>query len=222
MRFQAVRCIAIFATGTIILAVNPKSRAQNDQASDVEVSRPVIVRGTAPREFDWAKSQARARIAYTSSGPKMLSARMIDNDLQTVFQFSESDASPTVIVELAKSAQLHRVSTAFKAEDARLEVFLLNELPKDPTDLRFATPAGSVVELPDEKGMVTVNFSVSTARYVALRWKRNKRQDAFTVAEISAFSNDPTDSIYDQDPHLADNGSAMTSFQTPSVPVVSP
>ncbi|HWY39598.1 MAG TPA: hypothetical protein VNX27_02270 [Chthoniobacterales bacterium] len=222
MRLLVVQCLAIFATSTVILCVNPRSQAQNDQASDVTVSGPVIVRGTAPREFDLAKSQARARIAYTSSGPRILSGRMIDSDLQTVFQFSESDASPTVIVELAKSAQLHRVSAAFKAEDARFEVFLLNELPKDPTDLRFATPSGSVVELPDEKGMVAVNFSVSSARYVALRWKRNKRQDPLIVAEISAFSNDPTDTIYDQDPHLADNGSAMTSFQPPSVPVVSP
>ena len=181
-----------------------------------------MVRGTEVREFDWAKLQARARIAYTSSGPKTLSPRMIDNDLQTVFRFSESDKSPTVIVELAKSAQLHRVSAVFKAEDAQLEVFLLNDLPKDPSDLRSATHAGPMIEIPDQRGMATVNFSVSSARYIALRWKRNKREDPFTVAEISAFSNDPTDLISDQDARLADNAKAFAVLEPPPIPVVSP
>src|SRR4029077_1858554 len=120
------------------------------QTDETTTTERVMVRGADVREFDWAKLQARARIAYTSSGPKTLSARMIDNDLQTVFRFSESDKSPTVIVELAKSTQLHRVSAVFRAEDARLDVFLLNELPKDIADLQFAKPDASAVSLPDE------------------------------------------------------------------------
>jgi hypothetical protein len=181
-----------------------------------------MVRGTEVREFDWAKLQARARIAYTSSGPKTLSPRMIDNDLQTVFRFSESDKSPTVIVELAKSAQLHRVSAVFKAEDAKVEVFLFNELPKDIADLQFTKPDASVVELPDQHGMVTVDFSVSSARYVALRWSRNKWREPFEVAEISAFSNDPTDLISDQDARLADNAKTFAVLEPPPIPFVSP
>jgi hypothetical protein len=192
------------------------------ETTDATTVTRVTVRGTEVKEFDWAKSRARARIVYTSSGPRALSGQLIDNDLQTFFRFSESDPAPTVIVELAQSAKLHRVSTVFKAEDAKVEVFLLNELPKNGDDLRFATPNATVVSLPDERGTVTVDFSVSSARYVALRWKRNKRDDPFTVAEISAFSNDPADLTYDQGLRLADNMSTGVLPAPPPVSVVSP
>jgi hypothetical protein len=189
---------------------------------DVTTAARVTVRGTEVREFDWAKLKARARIAYISSGPRTLSSRMIDNDLETAFQFSESDKSPMVVVELAKNAKLHRVSTVFKAEDTRLDVLLLNELPRNVGDLQFAKPDASIVDLPDERGKITVDFSVSSARYVVLRWKRSKWQEPFSVAEISAFSNDPADRIADQDPHLADNTSTFATFGPPTVGVVSP
>ena len=192
------------------------------EANDVTTVTRVTVRGTEVREFDWAKSRARARIAYTSSGPGAFSGRLIDDDLQTVFRFSESDQSPTVVVELARSTQLHRVSTIFKAEDATVDVFLFNKMPKDPDDLRFATPDASVVSLPDEKGMVKVDFSVSSARYVVLRWKRNRSQEPFTVAEISAFSNDPADLTSFDDVRLADNAKTFTVAEPPPVGVVSP
>jgi hypothetical protein len=191
------------------------------EANDISTTARVTVRGSEVREFDWAKVQARARIAFVSSGPRTQSARMIDNDLQTAFRFSESDKSPTVIVELAKSTGLHRVSTVFKAEDTELSVYLLNELPKDPSDLRFAKPNASVVGLPDERGMATVNVSVSSARYVALRWKRKNSQDPFAVAEISAFSNDPADLNFGDNVGLADNAKSFSALEPPIVPVVS-
>ena len=59
------------------------------EANDITTTARVTVRGSEVREFDWAKSQASARIAYVSSGPRTQSARMIDNDLQTAFRFSE-------------------------------------------------------------------------------------------------------------------------------------
>jgi hypothetical protein len=192
------------------------------EATEITTTARVTVRGSEVREFDWAKSRARARIAYTSSGPRTLRGRMIDNDLQTSFRFSESDQSPTVIVELAKSTELHRVSAVFKAEDAELGVYLLNELPKDPSDLGFAKPSASAVSLPDEHGMATVNVSVSSARYVVLRWKRKRSDDPFTVAEISAFSNAPADLTSDGDPHLADNTNSFAAPEPPLIPVVSP
>jgi hypothetical protein len=204
------------------LALGTSSALSAPETSDVTTTARVTVRGSDVREFDWAKSQARARIAYTSSGLGALSGRLIDNDLQTSFRFSESDKSPTVIVELAKSAQLYRVSAVFKAEDAKVEVFLFNKMPKDPGDLRFATPDASVVSLPDERGMVKVDFPVSSARYVALRWKRNTSQDPFTVAEISAFSNDPAERISDADVHLADNANSFATSLLPTIPIVSP
>jgi hypothetical protein len=207
--------LTILALGT--------SRAQSvSENNDVTTATRVTVRGTEVREFDWAKSQARARVAYVSSGPRLLSGRMIDNDMQTVFRFSESDKSPTVVVELAKNANLHRVTTAFKAEDAKLDVYLLNELPKDENDLRSAKPVASIVDLPNNNGVMTADFSVSNARYVALRWTRKKWQDPFEVAEISALSNDPADLIVGEDMKLADNTVSNFVPQPPTIPVVSP
>jgi len=181
----------------------------------------VTVRGSEPHEFDWAKSHARARVVYTSSGPKILSDRLIDNDLQTVFRFSESDPSPTAVVELASSARVHRVSAVFKAEDLTVDVLLLNEMPKNPADLRFANADKSVVSLPDEQGTITIDVSVSSARYVALRWHRNKRDDSFTVAEISAFSNDATTLVSADDVSLAEHANAFVIAEPPLVGIIS-
>ena len=192
------------------------------EATEITAAARVTVRGSEVREFDWAKSQARARIAYTSSGPRTSSGRMIDNDLQTLFQFSESDQSPTVIIELAKSTELHRVSAVFKAEDAELGVYLLNEFPKNPSDLGFAKPDASIVSLPNQHGMATLDVSVSSARYVVLRWKRKRSDEPFSVAEISAFSNAPADLVSDGDPHLADNAHTFAAPELPQVGVVSP
>jgi hypothetical protein len=192
------------------------------EANDATMTTTVTARGTEVREFDWAKLQARAHVAYVSSGPRTQSGRMIDNDLQTVFRFSESDKSPTVVIELAQNANLHRIVTAFKAEDAKLDVYLLNELPKNANDLRFAKPIASVVDLPDNHGVITADFSVSGARYVALRWTRKKWQEPFEVAEISAFSNDPGDVLVGQDMKLADNTVPNFVAEPPLIPVVSP
>jgi len=192
------------------------------EAGNITTTARVTVRGTEVREFDWAKLQAQARIAYVSSGPRALRGRMIDNDLQTSFRFSDSDEAPTAVVELSQSAQINRVSAVFKAEDAQVDVFLLNELPKNVADLRFAKPSATVVSLPDERGLVTVNFGVGSARYVALRWKRKKSQDPFTVAEISAFSNEPTDWNSDAGLYLANNNNNSTTYGPPTVGVISP
>jgi hypothetical protein len=217
MKFAA-GCVGKIAVATwFTLAVSSAF-----SASEITDVTPVTVRGTEIREFDWAKLHAQARIVYISSGPKMLSGRLIDNDLQSVFRFSESDAAPIAIVELASGVNLHRVSAVFKAEDAKVDVFLLNKMPKDPADLRFSTPDASVTTLPDERGTMTVNFAVSSARYVALRWKRNRRDEPFSVAEISAFSNDPTTLVSGEDAALAVNAKTFAIAAPPTVGVLSP
>lgn len=212
--------------GNILLTVLAlgTSRAQSaSENNEVTTATRVLVRGNEVREFDWAKLQSSAHVAYVSSGPRTQSGRMIDNNLQTVFRFSESDKSPTVIVELAKNANLHRVTTAFKAEDeVKLDVFLLNDLPKDANDFRFAKQVASIVDLPDNHGVMTADFAVNSARYVALRWTRKRSQGPFEVAEISALSNDPADLIAGEDMKLADNTVSNFAPEPPTVPVVSP
>lgn len=143
------------------------------------------------QEFDWAKVQVRARVAFVNSGPRMVAVRMIDNDTQTVFRFPGSNPHPTVIVELAEPRLLHRVSTLFQTGKAHLDMYLLTELPKNPEDLRSIQPLATT-ENPAEPGKVSADFPPTGVRYIALRWTRDPSQDAFEVAEIRAFSLEPT------------------------------
>ena len=207
----------------LAILVSGESARSETKATELAeaISPTATVRGTEVRESDWAKLQARARVAYISSGPRPLTGRMIDNDLTTTFRFSESDKSPTVIVELAQSVELHRIRTVFKGDNARLDVFLLNELPKNENNLQLAKPFASTVNLPENQGTVTVDFSPGSARYVALRWTGNKSREPFQIAEISAFSNEPADWIA-SDPHLAANsGPNFFASGPPPIPVIS-
>jgi hypothetical protein len=198
--------------------------AETDNSSPVAKTAPTVtVRSNELREFDWAKLQAHARIAFVSSGPRTFAGRMIDNDLRTTFRFSAADSSPIVIVELAQTAELHRVTAVFSAENARVDIYLLNQLPKSPRDLQFATPTATFVDPPQDRGFATANFAVNSARFVALRWTRNEPRNPFEVAEISAFSNEPADFGFDQAVHLASKASSnLLTTEPPPVGVVSP
>lgn len=162
--------------------------------ADPPVAPSVSVRADLP-QFDWAKVRARARIAYVSSGPKVLGFRMIDNDFGTAFRFDASDTSPVAIVELAQAQLLCRVSAAFTEEVVRLDVYLLNELPKDPADLKYLKPFVSVDDA-SEPGKAVVDFPPTNARYVALHWIRSRTQRPFDVAQVGAFSFVPVDPGY--------------------------
>ena len=93
-----------------------------------------VVNDTAKRRledmlnFNFANLYARARVVFVSSGAEKFARRMIDDDAVTSFQFAPADPHPTVIVELAESERLHRVSALYKMQAGRLDVFLLQEL----------------------------------------------------------------------------------------------
>lgn len=195
-----------------ILFVSPVRAAEADPA----VVPGVLVQADTP-QYNWAKLHARARIAYVSSGPKLLAVRMIDDDLGTAFRFAGNDTSPVVIVELAESQRLHRVSAVFTAEVVRLDIYLLNERPKDPAGLEYLKPFASIVDPPDP-GNATVDFEPTNARYVALRWTRLKTRRPFDVAQVSAFSFVPTEPGYSAFPF----GTAGDVPGLPPVAVVSP
>ena len=155
----------------------------------------VTVQATAPPEYDWAKLGAGGRVVYISSGMRALADRMVDNDLGTMFRFPASDLRPTVIVELAQAQLVHRVSAVFKTEDARLDVFLLNALPKDQADLRSEKGLAATVD-PSQWGWFGArDFAPSSAHYVMFRWTRKNSNGPFEVAEISAVSAEPIESV---------------------------
>lgn len=179
--------------------------------------------------FNFANLYARARIVFVSSGAEKFARRMIDDDAVTSFQFAFTDPHPTVVVELAESERLHRVSTLYKMQAGRLDVFLLQELGTNPGDLSGRTPIASVT---DEigGGKAAVDFDPHGARYVALRWtpaEKNSRK-GFEVAEVSAFGDMPLSMLSTSElPDIyADNSMGLMSpplvVQPPVLPVVSP
>ena len=179
--------------------------------------------------FNFANLYARARIVFVSSGIEEYAKRMIDDNVVTAFQFAPADPHPTVIVELADSERLHRVSAVYKMEKGRLDVFLLQDLGTDPGDLSGANPVASVTDT-DGGGKAALDFDPHGAHYVALRWTPAdaKGPHGFEVAEVSAFGEMPLSMLSTQElPDVyADNSigqmSPPTVFQPPTLPPVSP
>jgi hypothetical protein len=138
-------------------------------------------------DYNWAKLDSEARVVYVSSGARSLAFSMIDGDPRTVFRFSGADLHPTVIVELGRSEQVHRVTALFRAENVKLHVFLLNSLPRSPRDLGGAKPLACIFDRLDS-GKAGVEFDPTNVRYVAVQWSRPiATSSPFEVAEVSAF-----------------------------------
>jgi hypothetical protein len=179
--------------------------------------------------FNFANLYAKARVVFVSSGIEESARRMIDDDTVTAFQFAPADPHPTVIVELAESERLHRVSALYKMQAGTLDVFLLQELGLNPGDLNGAKPVASVID-ENGGGKAAVNFDPHGARYVALRWTPSGPDAAkgFEVAEISAFGDMPLSMLSTTEfPDVyASNAPLMAPpsapVQVPVLPVVSP
>jgi hypothetical protein len=144
--------------------------------------------------FNFANLYAKAQVVHVSSGAMPAAQRMIDDDNETGFRFAKTDPHPTVIVELAESERLNRVSALYKMNAAgRLDIFLLNDLSRDAMDLTNQTPVASVSDT-DGDGKAAVDFDPRGTQYVALRWTPAEGANAdraFEIAEINAFGNVP-------------------------------
>jgi hypothetical protein len=179
--------------------------------------------------FNFANLYARAQVVFVSSGAEEFARRMIDDDAVTSFQFAPTDLQPTVVVELAESERLHRVSALYKMQAGRLDVYLLEELRENPGDLSGLTPVASVTDA-EGGGKAAVDFDPKGARYVALRWTPAGKgsRKAFEVAEVSAFGDMPLSMLSTSElPDVyADNSMGLMSpplvTQPPRLPLVSP
>lgn len=142
--------------------------------------------------LDLAKLRANARIAELSSGSAQLASRMIDGSTRTTFHFDPKDLRPFVIIELGEEARLNRVTALYKSLRGRLDVYLLDDLGKNTTDLNYRRPVASYVDENGE-GKVAVDFDPEGARYVALRWTPVDPSTLgdFEVAEVGAFGDVP-------------------------------
>lgn len=143
--------------------------------------------------FNYANQYAFGRVIYVSSsasGPSSAS-RMIDDDASTFFSFAPNDPQPTIVVGLANQQKLHRITALSKISDARVEVYLLDRLESDPSDLSHAKLVGSTTTNAGDDTL-GVNFDPQAAHYVALRWyPKHPHNQTAEIAEICAFGSVP-------------------------------
>jgi hypothetical protein len=146
--------------------------------------------------FNFANVYAKGRIVYVSSGPLASARRMIDDDHETGFRFAADDRQPTVVVELAQTSTLRRVSALYNMKAAgRIDVYLLNKFSEDAAEkLSDQKPIATAID-DDGDGKAAVDFDVQGARYVALRFTPDeagsRAQNWFEIAEIDAFGDVP-------------------------------
>ena len=182
--------------------------------------------------FNFANLYARARVAYVSSGTAPAAQRMIDDDAYTSFHFSPADPHPTAVVELIARERLHRVSAVYKMQSGHLDVYLMDRMFTDESQLRDLTPIASITD--PGNGKAAVDFDPRGARYVALRWTPGTEQDrssGFEIAEVSAFGDVPLSILnMDEAPLYAVNRASIqpgpddswSSSDPPTIPIVSP
>lgn len=141
--------------------------------------------------FNFANLYAKARVVYVSSGSLRAAQRMIDDDNQTGFRFAADDRQPTVVLELAQEQRLHRVSARTDIAGGAMDVYLLNKLSNDASDLSNVKPVASVTDR-DASGKAAIDFDPKGARYVALRWTPEAAATrGIEIAEVNAFGDVP-------------------------------
>ena len=151
-----------------------------------EASNPVVV---FAEDVDLAKIQSGGKVVFVSSGHRQSASCAIDDDRRTVFLFSTSDPRPTLIVKLTESKPVHRVSVVVGSEAGKVDVYLVSEIPGDPSDLDKMKSVASIVDLAVAREAI-IDFAPQSARYVVLRWALSKNHSRpLAVAEVSAFSN---------------------------------
>ncbi len=167
-----------------------------------ETSNRVVVEAD---EIDLAKVQAGGQVVFVSSGQRAAVFHAIDDDRRTIFQFSSSDPRPTLIVKLNDTKPVHRVSVVVGSQSGKVDVYLLDKVPHDPSELDKIKPVASIVDLGVAREAF-VDFAPETARYVALRWAFAKNVSRpLAVAEVSVFSNSASDP----------NGAALAASDPP-------
>jgi hypothetical protein len=212
MRFlHLIRPRFVLAAGLLFLSLPIR-------AADESSSQPT---NTGEEVVDMAKVQSGGRVAFVTSGQRPAVLHVIDDDRRTVFQFSESESHPTLIVKLNETQQVRRVSLVPGSEALQVNIYLLDQLPRKGSDLGSLKPVTSIVNLVVGRE-AAADFAPQNAHYVVLRWiLAAPFAGSVKVAEVSAFaqtdSHRPTDLLAAADP--------ANSFQVigpPDVAVVSP
>jgi hypothetical protein len=180
MRFLHLRSwVSVIAITLAMICSNSRALPTSDQ---------VVVEA---EDVDLAKLHSGGEIALVSSGQRLAVWHAIDGDRRTIFQFSDSDPRPTLIVKLIDNQPFHRVSVVVGSETRKVEVYLLGVIPRDLSDLDKMKPVGSIEYLGIARE-AAMDFAPQSARYVALRWTLSKTgAEPLNVAEVCVLTHAP-------------------------------
>jgi hypothetical protein len=188
------------------------------QAADDSSNQPT---NTGEGIVDMAKVQSGGEVAFVTSGQRPAVMHAIDDDRRTIFQFSESDTHPTLIVKLNETRPVSRVSLVPESDALQVNVYLLDELPRKVSDLDSLKPVTSIVNLVVGRE-VAASFAPQNARYVAFRWiLATPTAGSVKVAEVSAFAQSDSHRAADL-LAAADPADSFKVVEPPDVAVVSP
>ena len=215
MRFFSSNASSVaLSLGLVAFTLTSPVLLATPNSSDTDVS--------SRKDVDLAKIQAGGKVIFVSSGPRQAAFRAIDNDRRTMFEFSRSDPRPTMIVKLNESNPIHRVSVVVGSQAEKIDIYLLDILPGDPSGLDKIKPTATISE-PATDHEAAVEIAPQDARYIALRWTLSKDHSrASAVAEIGVFSDSTPERAVALVTAVAEPPSANTVVLPPLIPVVSP
>ncbi len=104
----------------------------NDQKRDENIaantSRSV---DSKPVKYNYASAHSDSRVAYVSSGQANYAMSMIDDDVETFYDFEEGDEENIVIVDLNDQREVNSVSMLFESGPGDFDFYVVNKLPDD-------------------------------------------------------------------------------------------
>ncbi|WP_229792106.1 hypothetical protein, partial [Cerasicoccus arenae] len=88
-----------------------------------------------PVKFNYASAHADSRVSYVSSGQADYAMSMIDDDVESFYDFDSSDQENVVIVDLSDQREVNSVSMLFESGPGNFDFYVVNKLPDDVKDV---------------------------------------------------------------------------------------
>ncbi|MEO0793560.1 MAG: hypothetical protein AAFX93_00270 [Verrucomicrobiota bacterium] len=116
------------AFGNLSLAEVKLGANKRDEDIAVDTSAKTNAK---PVKFNYASAGADSRVTYVSSGVAGEANSMIDDDVESFYDFEGGDEESIVIVDLGEQREVNRVSMLFDSPPGEFDFFIVNKLPDD-------------------------------------------------------------------------------------------
>ncbi|WP_309398701.1 hypothetical protein [Cerasicoccus maritimus] len=84
-----------------------------------------------PVKYNYASAHSDSRVSYVSSGDASQAIAMIDDDVESSYEFSPDDKENIVIVDLGDQREVNSVSMLFESGPGTFDFYVVNKLPDD-------------------------------------------------------------------------------------------